>query len=422
MAEFMSRVLISILAISICAAATFGQGQNSAVVGEKHYGTVCTKLTTDPECKVCGLDDSHHWRCYSHSLWKDIPGDAMPLPEALPSTKPSKASNEPDTSSCWSSKFDEITDPNIKTNLLRDRPFTVQLFKKQIQQAGGTDEFLLQFEKQKTAFEDSQAQGQDTVEWFGAPHPIDQMILLAEGGIEIASCIAGLGPSSGGATSIPLASNPDLASTKPDNSMNSDCKALTVYRDTQLVRDFDLAMTKYNIFKEGMLKQEDYARETLNLMNDQWWAGQTGAEIAIEVKYYTDLFNDLVGWVNPLESESVRLAQGAAVTVDLVKTEEDEGARKAAGDAATELTKELAKQGGSFLGLGLDTIQHQENQEGMAAYKAEVQRHVRNIESEVSSYRNKMTQSQARVRAISDLVASIDKACNPGSTISPNRN
>jgi glutaredoxin 2 len=123
-----------------------------------------------------------------------------------------------------------------------------------------------------------------------------------------------------------------------------------------------------------------------------------------------------------VENEGVRLTQAYAVTVDIVKTKEEEGAKKAAGDAMTELVKELAQRSGSFLGIGMDAIQHQERLEGMAAYKASVQQNVQAIENAVDSYRVKMRQSQARAQAIQDLITTIDNACTPSPTFNPNLN
>ena len=406
----MWRILVTVLGIAVWFGTLFAQNPGRTNVGEKHYGLVCRKLTTDPDCKACGLDGSHHWRCYSHSLGNDTPKLGTLSPEVAISTNRGDRSNSSNESLCWSSKFDEITDVNMNATLLRDRNFVIAELKRSVQQAGGIDEFLLQFEKQKASFEDAQVQGQSTVDAFGGPHPIHALILFADGGMETARCLAGdVSP----ALSI-------AARAKPSGASGSDCNSLALYRDTQLVKDFDLAMAKYNIFNQGMLNQQDYAKETLNLLDEKWWAGQTGAEIAIEVKYYTDLFNDLVGWINPMESKGLHLVQATAVTIDLVKTEEEEGAKKADADGATELVKELAKQNGSFLGLGLDAISHQQKQEGMAAYKAEVQQHVREIEIAVKNYKVKRMQSAARSQAILRLVATIDETCATRSTFSPN--
>jgi hypothetical protein len=310
-------------------------------------------------------------------------------------------------SSCWSTRFDEITDPYIKVHLLRDRKFTATKLRELIQEVGGTEEFLRQFEEQKNILENLQGQGQSTAEEFGEPHPIDQLILFAEGGIEMASCMSGIGPSSDGESSVSTLA--DSKSRLPDAA---NCKALRNYRDTQLVKDLDIAINKYSIFRAGMLKQEEYARTTSNLMNDEWWGGEKRARIAIEIKALTDLFQDTVGWFAPVENLGVKIVQAGAVTIDVLKTEEEEGAKAAAAETWTDILKELAKKNGSFLGLGMDAIAYKERLERLASSKEEVQQRVRDIERTVNSFHSKMIQSKARAQAIGDLVAQIDHACS----------
>src|SRR5256885_10984160 len=100
----MSRILVGGLPILLCVGVLCGEGQTKATVGEKHFGPVCSKLTADSECKVCGLDDSHHWSCYSHELWKEIPGTAMPLPAPSPSAR--RRAKSGDSDSCASGNCD----------------------------------------------------------------------------------------------------------------------------------------------------------------------------------------------------------------------------------------------------------------------------------------------------------------------------
>ncbi len=410
--------VIFISAILATFSGVIARGQDRAFIGEKHYGSVCARLTKDSECKACALDATHHWNCDSRNAAKAAPRSKEDLSDVPEVTRLGDKSANFDTSSCWSSKYDEITDSNLKLNLLRDRAFVTESLGRSIQRAGGIDQFLLQFERQIVAFRYSQAQGTSTAEAFGSSHPIDQLILFAEGGIEMAHCIAGLGTGSGGVTALP--SQP-LSRSEPAKipGKNPNCKELAVYRDAQLIKDFDLAIAKYDIFKQGKLSAEDLEKKTLNLMNDHWWRTQTMVKVAIEVKFYADAFNDIVGLINPLESKTLKLAQATAVNVDLIKTWEEEGAKKAVEDGATELVKEVARGGGSFLGLGLDELQYQERQKGMATFQSEVQRQVRSVEKAVKNYQVNMVQSKARTQAIADLVASIDKACSPVPIFNP---
>jgi hypothetical protein len=406
----LGRHLSGVFGIWLCAAALYGQQSNTAQ-SEKHFGSVCAGLTGDPECKVCGLGNSSRWSCYSHSLWEEIPGTSLPVAEQPPPKKRTKSSN-PDSCSAgacgsdscpsWSSKFDEIQDDQVLSALRQQQNKGWN---------GTTANNLSALKSALNQVEDSISQVDEAINALGGGdyHSVDEVQCKkpkkGAGALEAALC------------EMLNRQNMILALKGTLEIANCHCEALTAYRDTQLEKDFDAAMSQYSIFGKGMLDQEKYAKDTLNLMNNEWWFGQTTAEIASQVKFFTDEFNDIAGMAAP-ESPVLKSVQYGAIAVDVIKAEIQDGAKAAYQEAKEAAAKELAEEeNGPLASMTLDALEYKEREEGMAAFKAQVQERVRAIEKTVRSFNTKMKQSKARARAIEDMMAQIDHACDSGPTI-----
>jgi hypothetical protein len=429
----MKRLLAIFAAICFFPTIVTGQTPDQSSVGEKHFGAVCAKLTADSECKVCGLDSSHHWACYSHALWKEIPGNATPLPPTAPSATKNvggggeaSAGSGTDLGSCWSSSFDEITDPYLKTNLIRDQDFMRGKLEQAVEQAGGTDQFLLQFEQQKAAFEDAQAQGQDEVEFLGAPHPISQLMLLADGSIEVAKCLDGRGPGS------------DVASSSPPRASETnvwkkqDCGALLAYRDTELQHDFQAAVTRHDLHVTEREENFTLAKQTLQLMDNGWWGGRlTGghgkalAEVAINVKFVTDEVNGFLALFNPAESVTLDTVNSVGREVDVVRSAVDNGAKQASADggkaAAWMLAEEIGKLnkestalqalgGGAAMVHG--AVDYQENMEKMEDAETTIQQEVGKLVTSARNWQDKAAEAKAESDAINRIRQQISGYCS----------
>jgi hypothetical protein len=223
----------------------------------------------------------------------------------------------------------------------------------------------------------------------------------------------------------------DRRATKTPVPGLTSCQQAVYYRDHDLVKEFDAAMARYNVFRDGKLEQDKIRIESLKLMDKEWWGGKTGAQAAIEIKFYANLFNDTVGWIAPEEyfdrlyghtaNEGLHLVEHDAIAVDAMKKETDEGAKEAAKETFKQYAKEITGQVGSFVGIYDDLKAHNGDGAKLAQAQLTVQRVVKNIEQTISQYDAKMQESHAKMQSIADVVALIDQACAPAPVTIPRR-
>ena len=84
------------------------------------------------------------------------------------------------------------------------------------------------------------------------------------------------------------------------------CAQAADFRDHQLFNLWDAEQKKYAIFTEGSNAQVKIRDDTAKLMDDDWWAGSTGAEVAIEIKGFSDVVNDAIGLFVP-EGQAIQM-------------------------------------------------------------------------------------------------------------------
>jgi len=325
----------------------------------------------------------------------------------------------------WSPKLDQITDPVMGPLIQVQKSRAKAWIDESVAKAGGLDQFLRGWEEAEALDQDQLNVHENAGDQDGV-QKLKVMLLVNEAMLEIGTC-----RKTGKTLTIPALSprgfnklGPNPIDKAFDDVLNDseDCKKLIQYRDGQLSKDFDAAMSKYDIFKEGKLSEEKIRTETLKLMDNNWWGGETGVSIAIELRYYSSLVNDIGGIVAPEEyfvqvyghvaAGTVSRAKASAVTIDLLKTEEEEGAKKAALDATVEIAKDVMGRIGSLIGIFQDIQKHSEDKKKLLECRAAVQEQVATIDGTMRNLAAKMSKSRARTEAIADLVAQIDSACN----------
>jgi hypothetical protein len=311
--------------------------------------------------------------------------------------------NRPSMPSCslnWSSWWDNLA-PERQTVLRQ--PGAVD---RMIQMGGGL-EAIPADEKRRSEEDDALAFQQDLAQGRVPPGMTSQeYTAFRRGVIDIYHCRKGDG---------------EALTTRPTGTIN--CQDAAYYRDHQLVKEFDAAMTRYNVFRDGQMEQEKIKSENLKLMDTEWWGGKTTVQVAIEIKFYAHLFNDTVGWVSPEEYferlygktavEGLKLVQHDAIAVDAMKTETEEGAKQAAKNTFIECAKEVMGQVGSFVGMYDDLEEHNNDRAKLAQAQATLQKIASNIQQTINQYDRRIRESQASMRAITDVVAAIDQACAP---------
>lgn len=332
---------------------------------------------------------------------------ATASPSGSPSTPPSPTLI-PSCSLSWSSWWDQLAAERQAVLL---QPGAVD---RMIQMGGGleaiaTDEKLRSEENDALIFRQSQSQGK-----VPPGMTSQEYTAFRRGLIDIYHCRTG---------------DRETSTTRLAGITN--CQEAAYFRDHQLVKEFDVAMSRYNIFKDGKLQQEKIGIESQKLMDKEWWGGKTAVQVEIEIKFYAQLFNDTVGWLAPDEYferlygktavHGLKLVQHDAIAIDAMKREIEEDAKKAALDTLRDYVKDVMKQVGSFAGIYYDLEQHNIDRASLAQAEATIQKVVANIERTMNQYDSRMRESQARANAIADDVAAIDQACAPASVAIPPR-
>jgi len=199
------------------------------------------------------------------------------------------------------------------------------------------------------------------------------------------------------------------------------CADAQKYRDGQLLKDFDTAMAQYDIYHQGKLRQEDIRASTVRLLDDSWWAGSTGGEIAVEVKHLADLFNGTFGYLYPEEYATQvfgKVVQSRLALIDKsgqvaggMATAVQQDAKSAAIQLWIECAKDLLGSAGSLAGMAQSAYEYHKTKDEMTAYKSTVQVQVRAINRRITTYEEKMKSSQEKANGITDLVQRIDAEC-----------
>jgi hypothetical protein len=265
----------------------------------------------------------------------------------------------------------------------------------------------------------------------GGPEAEVELQLIAAGFVDVARCR--MGPSGYLVTAKPSlidagsfkAAGTDAIDQQINSLLdgNAGCDELINYRDNQLEKEFDLAMTNRDLFKAQ--KENDFllAQNTLNIMNDQWWAGQTVAQLAIYVKLADDEAKAVLSALAP-ESLAVNTIDTAAdntkLTIDIVHSESTNLGKKASDDGYHESMIEAFKAAAWKIGDKLSPVSailHGQtdfirNQEGMDSYQAEVQEQVGALISSARNWHDKEKEQQSKADSIAKIKKQITDYCS----------
>jgi len=198
------------------------------------------------------------------------------------------------------------------------------------------------------------------------------------------------------------------------------CKQATEFRDHQLFQLWDTEQRKYVIFTEGSKEQKKLRDETATLMDDNWWAGSTGAGVAIEIKGFTDAVNDAIGLFVP-EGEAVQIGISqihhageiatALTGIGVLETYTKENAEAAAKQAAAEVFAKYGGQIGSGTKLLLDTAEYAKEKNDAEEYRDTVQAQVRRINETLRTLDDKRKAAVEQMDAYQEIVKGIDMLC-----------
>jgi hypothetical protein len=214
--------------------------------------------------------------------------------------------------------------------------------------------------------------------------------------------------------------NPAKQSKDDEGEKGNLCKQAGEFRDHQLFQLWDTEQRKYAIFTKGGSAQVTLRDNTRRLLDDEWWAGSTGSEVAIAIKGFADVFSDSVSLFVP-EGEAIQIgtdaihhareiADGVTVIGELV-TYAKENAEAAAKQATVEVFAKYGGQLGSGTKLLLDTAEYANRKKDAEEYREIVQGQVRRINETLKGLDEKRKAAVEKMEAYQEVVSGIDMIC-----------
>jgi len=189
------------------------------------------------------------------------------------------------------------------------------------------------------------------------------------------------------------------------------CKQLYDYRDNQLETAFNVALTKQDLFKDRKEKDLVLAKDTLNLSNQEWLMGQQGAQIAIELKFFTDELSAFLKALAP-EAEVVDFIEHVGISIGIVRSAVENGAKKASEDGAKEALWVLSEELSPLVAMEHGVLTRAENERGVEESKAEIQRQVSAIVGTARNWHNKELEAQSAAESIAKIKQRITEYCS----------
>jgi len=223
----------------------------------------------------------------------------------------------------------------------------------------------------------------------------------------------------------------DILATE-DDKKKQDCSALLNYRDTQLEHELEVAITQRDIYITQREKDFTLAKETLNLMNNDWWLGKlTGghgeamAEIATTVKFLTDEVNAFLSLfpAEDLEQAGAKILTkehfdtfggGAGPTVDTLRSWKEDGAQKAVTDAGKAAAWRIAEELNPVTAFLHGVLDYQDNLEGLEKFRQVTQQQVAQIVQTARNWQDKAAEAQSKADTIFEISQRISAYCSGG--------
>jgi len=291
--------------------------------------------------------------------------------------------------------------------------------KRMIQQYGGVDEAVRASQEGQ-----QQAQGSSAgvLDKTGGVHSQTQALILAEALIETLQCLQNSksSPPSGFRSPGSVGSTAAIDDLLRPNK-RTNCTELAKIRDKDLIQMYDTALDKYNIYNGGVKDQFDLAKKAAKLMDDEWWAGKTGAQVATEVRVWVQMVKASIAPYVP-EWVAVGIDLGQDITERTIKSWIDKDAERLEETTWKDIVKKsLDTFGGAGGGITTASWEYGENHQGMDKYRLETQYQITRMIMEAQKSVAKAKQSKQKMEDIQDMITAIDKVCGSYTPITPPR-
>jgi hypothetical protein len=195
------------------------------------------------------------------------------------------------------------------------------------------------------------------------------------------------------------------------------CQQARDFRDHRLFQLWDTQQKKYALYSQGEHDQEALRLKATSLLDDEWWAGATGAQVAIEIKGFADVTSDVLQLFVPegqLAGHSMHYAEAVARTVTsmgVLESYAKDNAQVAAGQAWSELGARYGGQLGSGAKLLMDAASYAQTKKDQEGYRETVQAQIRQINRTVLDLTEKKGQALQKMDGYQEIVRGIDMLC-----------
>lgn len=218
----------------------------------------------------------------------------------------------------------------------------------------------------------------------------------------------------------PNADRPPSVSSRQEAA----CEVAVSYRDNQLAKDWDRAVSKYDIFNEGRLSVNKLKDE---VMNENAWSLTSIPEFALHVKTTCDIIKGVVKMLSPAGNIS-KLAEKMGTdpgkydqilqkTLKVIKTGGDikKLLEEEFGALTWSLVVEVAGPVGAAADLAKNTTENYEKAQKLPGekvqYKKTIQQQVENLDRQLAKYDATISSLMNDMRAINAVREAIDREC-----------
>lgn len=131
----------------------------------------------------------------------------------------------------------------------------------------------------------------------------------------------------------------------------------------------------------------------------------------MKIKLVTDEFNSGIKLFVPVESSLLKFVERAGISVGIIRSEVENGAKKASEDGSKEAIWALAEELSPLIAMEHGFVSYNENLEGMENSEAEVQRQVGTLVKSARNWRNKEKEEYSKADSIAKIRQQITNYC-----------
>jgi hypothetical protein len=210
---------------------------------------------------------------------------------------------------------------------------------------------------------------------------------------------------------------PPRPQSASSNSRSALCDQARQFRDHELFSLWDAQQQKYSVLTDGSNAMVKLRINTATLLDKETWVGSTGADIAIEIKGFTDAMNDVVALfvpegqiMNGAFHHAKEIADGTT-SIGVLTTYAKQDAEAAAKQSLMELWARYGGQIGQATKLLADAADYAKNKQDASQYRLTVVEQVTKINNAIQNLNAQRRDAVRKMDGYQEVVQAIDMIC-----------